>query len=105
MNTDRPLFIPVILGTARQGRASEHVARFVLQEVASREGVETEFIDIREISITTKDAGEAIKDSKFSATVARSFPQRLRALMRSSSSCPNTIMVIRECSSMCWIQT
>lgn len=71
MTTDRPLFIPVILGTARQGRASEHVARFVLREVASRDGVETELVDIREIPLSTQDAGEAIKDSKFSATVAR----------------------------------
>ena len=71
MTTERPLFIPVILGTARQGRASEHVAKFVLQEVARRDHVETELIDIRQISLSTQDAGEAIKDSKFSATVAR----------------------------------
>ena len=71
MNTERPIFIPVILGTARQGRASEHVARFVLEEVARRDGVETELVDIREIPLPTHDAGEAIKDSKFSATVAR----------------------------------
>src|SRR5947209_11125577 len=68
---DRPLFIPVILGTTRQGRASENVARFVLGEVAGRDGVETELIDIREIPLTTRDAGEAIKDSRFSATVGR----------------------------------
>ena len=30
------LFIPTILGTARQGRKSEHVARFVAGEVAKR---------------------------------------------------------------------
>ena len=68
---ERPLFIPVILGTSRQGRASENVARFLLEEVAKRDGVETELIDIREIPLTTSDAGEAIKDSGFSATVAR----------------------------------
>lgn len=68
---DRPLFIPVILGTARQGRASENVARLLLDEVAKREGVETGLIDIREIPLTTQDAGEAIKDSEFSATVGR----------------------------------
>ena len=68
---ERPLYIPVILGTTRQGRASENVARFLLEEVARREGVETSLIDIREIPLTTRDAGEAIKDSEFSATVAR----------------------------------
>lgn len=71
MSSTRPLFIPVILGTTRQGRASEHVARFVSAEVARREGVETEMIDIRELRFPVDDAGEAIKDPKFSATVDR----------------------------------
>ena len=71
MSTTRPLFIPVILGTARQGRASENVARFVLEEVVKREGIETELIDIRQLPFSTQDAGEAIKDSQFSATVER----------------------------------
>lgn len=71
MTTNRPLFMPVILGTARQGRASEHVARFVFNEVLKREGVETELIDIRNIKLPTTDAGEAIKDAQFSATVER----------------------------------
>jgi NAD(P)H-dependent FMN reductase len=71
MSASRPLFIPVILGTVRKGRASENVARFVHGEVARRDGVETELIDIRDLSFPTTDAGEAIKDSRFSATVAR----------------------------------
>ena len=70
MNT-KPLFIPVILGTVRQGRASENVARFVFGEVRKRAGVETELIDIGQLSFPVDDAGEAIKDAKFSATVAR----------------------------------
>ena len=71
MITTRPLFIPVILGTARQGRESEQVARFVFDEVVKREGVETELIDIRNVELPTTDAGEAIKDARFSATVER----------------------------------
>ena len=71
MNANRPIFIPVILGTARLGRASERVARFVLEEVKKRDGVKTELIDIRDIPLTTGDAGEAIKDAQFSATMAR----------------------------------
>lgn len=70
MNT-HPLFIPVILGTVRKGRASENVARFVLSEVEKREGVETELIDIRDLNFPTDDAGEQIKDAKFSETCAR----------------------------------
>ena len=71
MNDNRPIFIPVILGTPRQGRFSEHVARFVLSEVAKRDGVETELIDIRELHLPATDAGEAIKDARFSETVMR----------------------------------
>ena len=70
MNT-KPLFIPVILGTVRKGRASENVARFVFGEVKKREGVETELIDIRELRFPVDDAGEAIKSPSFSETVAR----------------------------------
>ena len=69
--TNRPLFIPVILGTTRKGRASENVAKFVLGEVQKREGVETELIDIRELKFPTDDAGEAIKDPNFSAAMTR----------------------------------
>ena len=67
----RPLFIPVILGTSRKGRASENVARFVHAEVAKREGVETQLIDIRTLNFPIDDAGEAIKDKSFSATCER----------------------------------
>jgi NAD(P)H-dependent FMN reductase len=69
--SDRPLFIPVILGTTRQGRASENVAKFVFSDVKKREGVETELIDLRDLKFTIADAGEAIKDTRFSATCAR----------------------------------
>ncbi|HEX8137274.1 MAG TPA: NADPH-dependent FMN reductase [Pyrinomonadaceae bacterium] len=71
MSTERPIFIPVILGTVRQGRASEHVARFVFDEIKKREGVQSEFIDIGDLQLSVTDAGEAIKDAQFSATVAR----------------------------------
>jgi NAD(P)H-dependent FMN reductase len=70
MNT-RPLFIPVILGTVRQGRASENVAKWVFGEVQKREDVETELIDIRDLNFPVDDAGEQIKNASFSATCAR----------------------------------
>lgn len=70
--TERKLFIPIILGTTRQGRASENVANFVLGEVQKRDGIETELIDLRALPFTFDDAGEAIKNPQFSATVARS---------------------------------
>ena len=68
---ERPLYIPVILGTARKGRASENVARFMLGEVSKLEGVETELIDIRELNLSMEDEGESIKDGRFSGQVSR----------------------------------
>jgi NAD(P)H-dependent FMN reductase len=65
------LVIPVILGTSRQGRMSEHVARFVLGQVESLPGVETELFDVRALSFPTNDAGEQIKDPVFSAAMMR----------------------------------
>ena len=67
----KPLFIPVILGTSRKGRASENVAKFVHAEVAKREGVETQLIDIGELRFPIDDAGESIKDPNFSETMNR----------------------------------
>ena len=71
MDSNRPLFIPVILGTARMGRMSLHAARLVAQEVGKRPGVETELIDIAQLPLPTDDAGEAIKDSGYSSKMDR----------------------------------
>jgi NAD(P)H-dependent FMN reductase len=65
------LFIPVILGTARQGRKSEQVAHFVFEEIKKRAGLETELIDIRNLPLKLDDAGEQMKDPGFSATIER----------------------------------
>ena len=62
------IFIPVILGTTRQGRMSEMVAKFVSEQVEKWNGVETELIDIRQLKFPIDDAGESIKDAQFSAT-------------------------------------
>jgi NAD(P)H-dependent FMN reductase len=67
----RPVFLPVIIGTPRQGRLTEPAANFVFGEVSKRSDIETELIDIRKIPIGIDDAGEALKDNQFSATVAR----------------------------------
>ena len=71
MTDERPLFIPVILGTARKGRLSEHVARLVFEELGKRRGVETELIDIRGLGFPADDEGASIKDAKFSETCMR----------------------------------
>src|SRR6266581_2679375 len=71
METGRPLFIPVILGTARMGRMSLHAARLVTEELGKSAGVETDLIDIAKLPLPTNDAGEAIKQADFSAKMSR----------------------------------
>jgi NAD(P)H-dependent FMN reductase len=70
MDDRRPLFIPVILGTARKGRASAAVASLVVGEVAKRTGVTTELIDIATVPMPVDDAGEGIKDGRFAGLMA-----------------------------------
>ena len=66
-----PLFIPIVLGTARQGRQSENVVRFVFEQTKKRADVETELIDVRKLPMRLDDAGEQMKDAAFSATIER----------------------------------
>jgi NAD(P)H-dependent FMN reductase len=68
---ERPLFIPIILGTARQGRRTEHAARFVFKQTRKRTDIETELIDVCKLPLKLDDAGEQMKDPKFSATIER----------------------------------
>src|SRR5256884_4754693 len=67
----RPVFLLVLTAPRRLGRWTEPAANFVFGEVSKRSDIETELIDIRKIPIRMDDAGEALKDSHFSATVAR----------------------------------
>jgi len=70
-NETRPLSIPVILGTTRKGRMSAHAARFVFGQLQKREGITSELIDIGELNLPIDDAGEAVKDPRFSAAMER----------------------------------
>ncbi|HEX6436342.1 MAG TPA: NAD(P)H-dependent oxidoreductase [Candidatus Binatia bacterium] len=66
MTESRPLNIPVILGTTRKGRMSEHAARFMAGQIEKRNGIKTELIDLSQLPMPIDDAGEAIKDAAFS---------------------------------------
>ena len=66
----RPLSVPVILGTTRKGRMSENAARFMVGQVARREGVTTELIDISKLPLPVDDAGDGIKTAEFSEKMA-----------------------------------
>ncbi len=71
MDSERPLFIPVILGTVRAGRMSEHAARLVTGELEKCPGIQTELIDIAHIPLPTNDSGEAIKNPDFAEKMER----------------------------------
>ena len=72
MSQGRPLFVPVVLGTPRQGRLSEHAATLMHARVGLRDDVETELIDIAKLPIAVDDAGEHAKDEQFAETMNRS---------------------------------
>lgn len=61
------LFIPILLGTAREGRQSEKAARFVLEEVKNSKQFETQLIDVRDFGLSrTDDTKTSEKSKKFS---------------------------------------
>ena len=66
MTNDRPLSMPVILGTTRKGRISEHAARLMVGQIENRTGISTELIDISDMPMPVDDAGDGIKDKVFS---------------------------------------
>jgi NAD(P)H-dependent FMN reductase len=50
------LFIPIVLGSARQGRLSEYAAKFVLEEAKKYGKFETELFDVRDFILEGKTA-------------------------------------------------
>lgn len=71
MDDERPLFIPVILGTTRRGRQSAAAAALLVRQLEARTGVTTELIDLCDLSIPVDDAGESIKDARYADRVAK----------------------------------
>lgn len=51
------LFIPVVLGTTREGRETEKVARYVLDQLEKRNGVTTVLIDPRSFNFSLNEDG------------------------------------------------
>lgn len=50
---------------------SAHAARWIVNHVSRRAGVETELLDIRDMGLRSDDAGENIKDEAVSRRLAR----------------------------------
>ncbi|MBD3281328.1 NADPH-dependent FMN reductase [Candidatus Uhrbacteria bacterium] len=59
--TDK-LYIPVLLGTTREGRYSEHVARMITAHAKDRDYLGLELFDVRDFNFPLDDEGQAIKD-------------------------------------------
>lgn len=57
----KKLFIPIILGTNRQGRYSEHAAKLILFELQKRDNIETQIIDVRDFKLPHDNYGTALK--------------------------------------------
>lgn len=71
MAAERPLYIPVILGTTRKGRMSAHAARLVAEEAAKRPGVTTELIDIAKLKMNLEDVGSGTGDPSYAEKMKR----------------------------------
>jgi NAD(P)H-dependent FMN reductase len=68
---ERPLYLPVILGTPRQGRQTEHVARFVVTEMQKRPEIATDLIDVRALQMTNQDTGTDAADPAYKEKIER----------------------------------
>jgi NAD(P)H-dependent FMN reductase len=56
------LFIPLLLGTPRNDRESEHPATWVFSKLKERDDIETQYFDVRDFDLPQDDYGEAIKE-------------------------------------------
>jgi NAD(P)H-dependent FMN reductase len=55
------MFLPILLGTVRQGRESEKVARLILERAQTHPEIETRLFDPREMHFPMNDEGQSLK--------------------------------------------
>lgn len=68
-----PLFIPLLLGTNRRDRKSEHAAKWVFDKLLERDGIASQYFDVRDFALPQDDYGTSIGDD---------FPEWKDAIMR-----------------------
>ncbi len=68
---EEELLIPVILGTAREGRRSEHAAKLVYSELQKRAGVKTELVDIRKLKFDFHGPNDETRDQEWASLADR----------------------------------
>lgn len=59
---NKKLFIPILLGTIRQGRESERVANYLLKRVEAHPEIETKLFDPRNLNFPMNDEGQELKN-------------------------------------------
>jgi NAD(P)H-dependent FMN reductase len=68
------LFLPILLGTTRNGRESENVAEWLFEKIQEREEeIETQLFDVRDFDLPNDDYGTAI---------GKDFPEWRDAIIR-----------------------
>ena len=60
---DAKLNLPVLLGTNRKQRRSEHVARWLAGEMQKRPVIQTRLFDVAEFALPHDDYGQGLKDN------------------------------------------
>lgn len=68
------LYLPVLLGTNRKLRQSEHVAKWLVTEMKKRVDIETQLFDVSNFALPHDDYGQGLKDQ---------FPEWRDAILRS----------------------
>lgn len=74
MSSEKP-FLPLLLGTPRKARESEHVAKWVLARMQEREEIETQIFDVRDFDLPRDHYGTEIGDQ---------FPEWRDAIVRAN---------------------
>ncbi len=65
------LFIPVLLGTVREGRKSEAVAEYIKSIIENRDDVTTELVDPRDLKLSGDGNNEGANDPRYSDITRR----------------------------------
>lgn len=73
MYVESMISIPIILGTAREGRRSEYAARFVHEEVKKQNDIKSEFWDVRDFRLP------ATNDNKESSALVAKYREMVAA--------------------------
>ncbi|NCN53003.1 NAD(P)H-dependent oxidoreductase [Candidatus Wolfebacteria bacterium] len=59
---DKKLFIPILLGTMREGRESEKVAKYLYSQLEKHSEIETQIFDVREMKFPLNNEGQKLKE-------------------------------------------